>query len=47
MKASAATSADAEGWLVVPAIGGLATPTASTPASMAANSVASWPPAVS
>ena len=45
--ASAATSEEAEGWLVVPAIGALATSTASTPARLAASRVASWPPAVS
>ena len=45
--ASAATSDDADGWLVVPAIGALATSTASTPASDAASRVASCPPAVS
>ena len=39
--------ADAGTWLVVPAIGALATSTASTPTSMAASKVASWPPAVS
>jgi uncharacterized protein YhbP (UPF0306 family) len=38
---------EAEGWLVVPAIGAEATSTASTPASMAAIRVASCPPAVS
>ena len=37
----------AAGWLVVPAIAALAASTASTPASIAASSVASWPPAVS
>ena len=45
--ARAATSAEADGWLVVPAIGALATSTASAPARLAASSVASWPPAVS
>ena len=43
----AATSADSDGWLVVPAIDATAASTASTPASIAAISVASWPPAVS
>ena len=43
----AATSAVIDGWLVVPDIGALAASTASTPASIAASSVASWPPAVS
>ena len=47
LRASAATRADAEGWLVVPAIGALATSTASAPARLAARRVASWPPAVS
>ena len=45
--ASAATRAEALGWLVVPAIGALATSTASAPARLAASSVASWPPGVS
>ena len=45
--ASAATSADSEGWLVVPDSGAAAASTASTPAALAASSVASWPPAVS
>jgi hypothetical protein len=39
--AHAATSADAGTWLVVPAIGALATSTASTPSSIAASKVAS------
>ena len=43
----AATMAPSEGWLVVPAIGPRAPSMASTPASMAARYVASWPPAVS
>ena len=43
----AATSADSEGWLVVPAMLATAASTASTPASMAAIRVASCPPAVS
>ena len=38
---SAATRELNDGWLVVPAIGALATSTASTPASTAARSVAS------
>ena len=41
MFARAATKAEAEGWLVVPAIGADATSTASTPASIAAIRVAS------
>ena len=45
--AVAATSDDSDGWLVVPAMDALAASTASTPASMAASRVASWPPAVS
>ena len=43
----AATSADSDGWLVVPAIVAVAASTASTPASMAASRVPIWPPAVS
>ena len=43
----AATSADSAGWLVVPAIDAQAASTASTPASIAASRVASWPPGVS
>ena len=45
--ARAATSDDADGWLVVPAMGADATSTASTPAADAASRVASWPPGVS
>ncbi|OUD85185.1 hypothetical protein BC477_12290 [Clavibacter michiganensis subsp. michiganensis] len=47
VSARAATSADADGWLVVPDMGALATSTASAPARLAASRVASWPPAVS
>ena len=43
----AETSADSAGWEVVPAIAAQAASTASTPASIAAVSVASWPPGVS
>ncbi len=42
-----ATSAESAGWLVVPAMAAQAASTASTPASIAASSVASWPPGVS
>ena len=42
--ARAATSADSDGWLVVPDSGAAAASTASTPAALAASSVASWPP---
>ena len=44
---SAATSADSDGWLVVPDIGAAAASTASAPAALAASRVASCPPAVS
>ncbi|SHU61755.1 Uncharacterised protein [Mycobacteroides abscessus subsp. abscessus] len=45
--AAAATIADREGWLVVPAMGAAAPSTASAPACQAARYVASCPPAVS
>ena len=43
----AATSADSDGWDVVPDIDATAPSTASAPAPIAARYVASWPPAVS